>query len=108
MGTYIMVVQSQAKEGRDAEYNRWYDTTHLSDICSLRGVKSGRRFDSTPIHMGQQGLPYLAVYEIETEDPASVIAEMGKRSAEGQMRLSDALDAKSAVLWIYKLHETKL
>jgi hypothetical protein len=29
MGSYVLVVQSQAKEGRDSEFNHWYDTTHF-------------------------------------------------------------------------------
>jgi hypothetical protein len=102
MGKYVMVVQSRAKEGRDAEYNKWYDTTHLAQICAIPGVKSGRRFEATPISVGAPGLKYLAIYEIETDDPTSVMAEMGKRSAEGKMTPTDSLDAPAAVLWIYK------
>jgi hypothetical protein len=100
-----MVVQSRAKEGRDEEYNRWYDTTHFADICAIPGVKSGRRFEATPIHVGQPGLQYLSIFELETEDPASVMAEMRKRAADGTMKTSDALDAGSAALWVYKVHE---
>ena len=107
MGQYVLVVQSRAKEGRDAEFNHWYDTTHFPDICSIPGVKSGRRFEATPVQIGQPGLPYLAIYEIETDDPTSVMAEMGRRSAIGTMKASDALDAKAVVLWIYKQHEVK-
>jgi hypothetical protein len=105
MGKYVMVVQSRAKEGRAKEYDEWYDTTHFFDICAIPGVKSGRRFDATPIHMGPAGLPCLAIFEIETEDPSSILTEMGKRSAAGQMKLTDALDAPATVLWIYELHE---
>ena len=107
MGNYVMVVQSRAKEGRDAEFNHWYDTTHFPDICAIPGVKSGRRFEATAIQWGQPGLPYLAIYEIETDDPALVMAEMGKRSASGTIKQSDALDAQAVALWIYKLHEMK-
>jgi hypothetical protein len=55
----------------------------------------------------EQTHAYLRIYEIETEDPASVLAEVGKRSVSGKMKTSDALDAKAAILWIYKLHEMK-
>lgn len=102
MGKYVMVVQSQAKDGRDDEYNKWYDTSHLADILSVPGVKSGRRFEATPVAIGKPGLRYLAIYEIETDDPVSVVAEMGKRSAAGKFTMTDSLDAEAAVLWIYQ------
>ena len=102
MDKYVMVVQSQAKEGRDAEYNAWYDTTHIHEICSLPGVKSGRRFDATPIAIGGPGLKYLAIYEIETDDPGALFAEMGRRAQSGEITQSDALDAPASVLWVYK------
>lgn len=102
MGKYVMVVQSQAKDGRDDEYNDWYGTVHIKDICAVPGVKSGRRFKSTPVAMGAPGLKYLAIYEIEADDPMAVMAEMGKRASEGKMQTSDALDAPASVLWFYK------
>jgi hypothetical protein len=105
MGKYVMVVQSRAKEGRDAEYNKWYDTTHLAQICAIAGVKSGRRFEATPISAGAPGLKYLTLYEIETDDPGAVMAELGKRSVSGAITPSDSLDAPAAVLWIYKAYE---
>lgn len=104
MGKFLMVVTSAAKEGRDDEYNAWYDSTHLADICSIPGVVSGRRYDAIPATPNPQPAPYLAIYEIETDDPASVLGEMMRRSESGQFTLSDALDAASAQIWMYKAH----
>jgi hypothetical protein len=102
MGKFVMVAQSRAKEGRDKEYNDWYDTVHIKDICSVPGVKSARRFEATPAMVGTPGLKYLAIYEIEADDAMSVLAEIGKRAAEGKMKTSESLDAESAMLWFYK------
>ena len=102
MAKYVMVVQSKAVEGRDDDYNEWYDTAHLADICALPGVKSGRRFDFDSAMMGAPGQPYLALYEIEIDDISTVVAEMGKRSMDGTMRMTDSLDAPASVLWFYK------
>jgi hypothetical protein len=107
MGSYVMVAQSRAKPGRDDEYNEWYDTTHLPDMCAIPGVKSGRRFEATPISMGQPGLLYLAIYELEADDPSTIMAEMGKRFENGTIRVCDALDAEASVLWIYKTHQIR-
>jgi hypothetical protein len=105
MGKYVMAVQSRPKEGREDEYNAWYDSTHFREICDLPGVTGGRRFRSTPISLGGPGLAYLAIFEIETDDPGAVMLEMGKRSQDGTWQRCDALDAPATVLWIYQQYE---
>ncbi len=105
MGKYVMVAQSQSKQGRDDEYNEWYDGTHFPDMCSIPGVKSGRRFELAMVPRGQPGLQYLAIFEVEVDDPASVMAEIGKRLTDGAMKVSDALDADPTVIWFYKQRE---
>lgn len=108
MGKFVMVVQSQALPGRDDDYNDWYDNQHFHDICAIPGVTSGRRLEATPIAMGDPGLKYLALYEIEADDAGAFMAEMGRRGAEGLMPVSDALDGPAARLWIYQVSEKYL
>lgn len=100
MAKYVMVVQSKALPGKDDEFNDWYDTTHINEICAIPGVQSCRRFDFAMSMMGGDGQPYLAIYEIETDDFQGLVAEFGKRA--GEMSQSDALDAPASVLWFYK------
>ncbi len=104
MGKFLMVVTSAAQPGRDDDYNAWYDGTHLAEICSLPGVTSGRRYDAIPATPHPQPAPYLAIYEIEAEDPGSVLGELMRRGQAGEMSTSDALDASSAQIWMYQLH----
>ena len=105
MAKYSMVVQSQAVAGRDDDYNEWYDNQHFGDICALPGVTGGRRLEHAMTAMGEPGLKYLAIYDIETDDIGAVMAEMGRRGAEGQMPISDALDGPASVLWVYKVSD---
>ena len=102
MSKFVMVVQSQPKPGRDDEYNEWYDTAHLQDILDIPGIKSGRRFEAAHFAVGDPGLPYLAIFEVEADDPTAVMTEMSKRGAGGTMHVSDALDAPATHLWFYK------
>ena len=102
MGKYIMVAQSNAKDGRDAEFNEWYDTIHLKEICSVPGIVSGKRFKTIPAPTGAPALPYIAIYEFEADDPNAVIGELMQRAAGGKMTMSDALDSQSATLFFYK------
>ena len=46
--------------------------------------------------------PYLAIYEIEAEDPNAAIEEIKRRAGAGEMNISPALDTASAPMWLYK------
>ena len=40
MGRYVFVVHSEPVEGRDREYNQWYDEIHLKDVCAFPGSET--------------------------------------------------------------------
>lgn len=102
MAQYVMVVQSAAHPGREAAFAAWYDNHHIPDICSLPSVKSGTRYEAAMVAMGEPGLPNLAIYEVEADDPMQVMAEMGELVQSGGMSQSDTFDAASARMWFYK------
>lgn len=102
MAKYVIVAQSRAKEGRDDEYNDWYEVAHLPELLALPGVKSGRRFRFETAMVGTPGLDYLAIYEIEADDIGVVLSAMGKAAADGSMSRTESLDAPASVLWFYR------
>jgi hypothetical protein len=102
MARYVMVVPSSAKPGRDDDYNAWYDSRHIHDICAIPGVISGRRFTADGASPNPAPAKYMALYEIETDDINQVLAGMGERAAAGEMPMTDALDLDTAQIWFYK------
>ena len=69
MGKYILVASSSAKDGRDVEYNAWYDQEHLPRCVGIPGVLRARRFASTGIlGGGSNGPRYLTAYELTGPD----------------------------------------
>ncbi len=104
MKRHILIVTSAALAGRADEYNQWYDNHHLADICSLPGVVSGRRFDAVPSSPNPTPAPYMAIFEIEADDPSTVFAEMARRAQSGQMSVSTALDHTAVQMWLYAHH----
>ncbi len=102
MAKYVLVVPSAAQPGQDDAYNAWYDTTHLADLLAIPGVISGRRFEPAEFSPNPPPATYLAIYEIETDNPAAIFEEMMRKSQSGEMQVSDALDQSSAQLWLYK------
>jgi hypothetical protein len=101
---HILLVTSAAQAGREAEYDQWYDSTHLADICSIPGVVSGRRFDAAPASPSPTPARCLAIFEIEADDPLSVLAEMNRRASSGEMSVSAALDPAAVQMWLYACH----
>ena len=99
---YIMAVYSNAMPGRDADYMEWYKNVHMGEICTLPGVKGGHVFEAIPASPVQPIATYLAIYDLEVDDPTSVVAAMGKMGAEGRMTMSDAIDVSSAKITLMK------
>lgn len=102
MAKYILVVPSAPSAGQEHEYNRWYDEQHLADVCAVPGFVGSRRFEAMPSSPQQPPEPYLAIYEIEADNPDAAIAELNRRAAAGEMAISPALDVTTAKMWLYR------
>lgn len=105
MGRFVMIVQSQAHAGREAEYAAWYDNHHVKEICALPGVVSGQRYEATPIAMGAPGQGCLSIYELDVESPEAFLGVMGQFAASGKMTTCDAYTSADSVMWFYKKPE---
>jgi hypothetical protein len=91
MAQYCFVVITDALPGREEEFNAWYDQQHLADVLRVPGFVAAQRFK---LAQPENSLPgrYLALYEIETEDPEAALAELTKRSGTEQMIMTEAMD----------------
>jgi hypothetical protein len=96
-----LLVFTNPVEGREDEYNDWYDRVHVPDLLKVPGVVSAQRYEVVPDGNGEPRHKYLAVYEIDG-DPAEVTAELGRRMATGEIPLSDTLDVKTAKLGTWR------
>src|SRR5271155_5226362 len=100
MAKFVYTVFSAPVAGREQEFNHWYDKQHLGDVLRVPGFVAARRFTLTPRQEGEHA-PYLALYEIESDDPMATLAELRSRAGTPAMPISPALDATrvSAVLY---------
>lgn len=88
------VILSQAVSGREAEFEQWYDRQHLQDVCAVEGVVSARRFKIDSQRSSELDVPAwssLAIYEIEGDDPQSVIADIAAAYGGAEMSCTDTL-----------------
>jgi hypothetical protein len=94
---------SKPVAGREQEYDDWYQNTHLRDVVAIKGFKSAQRFRwQQSVMPGAELPPYLAIYDIETDDINGAIQEMMKRAASGQMVISTALSTEGGFAAVYE------
>ena len=101
MAKFVMIVQSDPLDGQEDVYNAWYDGTHIPELLQIPGITGARRLEATPIVIGTPGAKYVTFYEIEADNPGTVMAEMGKRGADGRLSPSVGVDSSKATIWVY-------
>jgi hypothetical protein len=64
-------------EGDEETYNRWYDEVHLPGFRNIDAVRKVSRYKVLNGKMpGMENWPYIAAYEIETDDLPAAMARM--------------------------------
>ena len=99
-----MLVFSNAAEGRDDEFNKWYDEVHKGDVLSLEPFKSAKRYVVSQV----PGLPdpahrYLAIYEHEGPAKDAMESMMG---AAANFQMSDALGPDALIVFVEDYEES--
>jgi hypothetical protein len=87
---YTLIVYTSPADGREDEYNAWYDDIHLAEFSALPGVITGRRFKVA----GEDKSQYAAIYELSSH-PDEVMAAMNAGIKDGTVHMSDAVDVAS-------------
>jgi hypothetical protein len=118
MSTPLFLVFTNPTEGRDDEFNKWYDEIHLPDVCAVPGIVAAQRYDlidftpDVPDDMEAEAPPppehrYLAVYELDGA-PDTVFAEFFARLGDGRMNLSESLDMSTVKMGFWSPHGSRL
>lgn len=64
LGRTLLIVSARIEPSVEADWNRWYDETHLPEIVACPGFQTGQRYVATDASGGRR---YIAVYELETQ-----------------------------------------
>jgi hypothetical protein len=102
MPKFVMIATANAKPGMVEEFKHWYETYHLPEICAVPGILSGRRLEAVEDTYTQPPTRFVTVYELETDHPNTVLAEMARRTAAGEMHHSASLDPEGAGAFFYR------
>lgn len=95
MARYRLIAFTDPVAGKDQDYNDWYNKVHLRDVIAITGFVSVQRFVLKAATAGEMRNRYVAIYDMETDDPMAVMAEIGRRAGTEQMFVSPALDLAS-------------
>lgn len=96
MSRYRMIMLSRALPGREADYERWYDETHIPDMLQVPGCVAAQRFRVARNVAGETDFPYCTIYEFDAESADAALGAMGAAMQSGKVRMSDTIDATSA------------
>jgi hypothetical protein len=95
MAEYRFVVFTNATEGQEAEFNRWYDEQHVPDVLKVPGFVAAQRFVASRVR-GEPAHGFLTIYEISTDDVDATFAELARRVGTELMPMSGALKRDAA------------
>ncbi|MEM7286741.1 MAG: hypothetical protein AAF480_10355, partial [Actinomycetota bacterium] len=92
-----LFVFSNPVDGREDEYNDWYDDVHIAEVLEVDGFVACQRFTAA----GGDDAParYLAVYEMDADDPIAAYDTL--RASVGEMNVTDAIDRSSVTALIF-------
>jgi len=100
---HSLVVLSNAAPGQEEAYNRWYSERHLADVTAVPGFVSAQRFKVLdPSAEGAPKQRYMAIYNIKTEDPEALIANLREMVESGRIEMSPALSMDDMAMTLYE------
>lgn len=102
MARYKLIVLTNPHPGQDQEYNDWYTQQHLQDVTAVPGYLNAQRFKLRHPMGFEHKWQYLAIYEVETDDPEASVEALLSRQGTEAMVISEALDLDGAVAGLFE------
>lgn len=103
-----LLVWSNPTDGADeADYNQWYDDVHARDVLKLEGFTACRRLKVADAQFGPVETPgrYVALYEVEVDDLASVPSLMADAFVAGELPMREDLLAPGPIVLLEAVSE---
>lgn len=96
---HLLVVLTEPVDGREAEFNDYYENLHIDEVLATTGWQAGQRYHLTDQAGAKCPLPFLAIYEAEADDPGELLQTLA--ATRPQRVQSDALNMKTAAAWVF-------
>ena len=102
----LFMVKSDAADGREDEYNTWYNEVHLPEVLQIEGFQAAQRFALNE-HQVQKGQThgYLAIYEIDSDNVAETLLNLQQAT---WLNMSDAIDQRHFDISVFSAVTAKI
>jgi hypothetical protein len=105
----LLAWSSPASDESDAEFNSWYEGTHIPQVrAAIPSITVVHRYRTADLPGTQQPAHrYLAVYEMDSADVPAAAAALGQAAQGGRIDMTDTMDvtANPPVLHWYQAAE---
>jgi hypothetical protein len=110
MTTFHFMVFSNPVEGREDDFNTWYDKEHLDDLLAIDGFKAAQRYRLAALGPGQEEptYRYAAVYEAEADDATVAHQKLMDALGSGRVRAGDAIAPGALTAWFEPIGERRI
>lgn len=79
MAKYKMIALTTPLPGKEAEFHDWYQNKHLPELVeNISGIKGAQRYQLVAKMAGSDENPWLAIYDVELDDPGAMMAQFGE------------------------------
>ncbi|MEL7155456.1 MAG: hypothetical protein AAFN30_02535 [Actinomycetota bacterium] len=99
MGTYLVVVMTNPRDGMEEEYLDHYEHTHLDDVLATTPFSSAQLFRLEEQRGANAAHGFMAVYETEADSAEDAIAQLEARRDERVQ--SPSINRRDAALWVF-------
>jgi hypothetical protein len=113
MKKFTWLVMTNCDPAHESEFNAWYDDVHLGDLLNIPGVVGARRAQLTGVQAKfvdgiltlcdsksiDAKFRYLAFYNIESDEVASVLETVKARAGTSEMVISPYLTEAHTLLY---------
>jgi hypothetical protein len=96
MKEYKLLVLSNARPGRDDEYNKWYNEEHIPALRKISEYVSSQRYRNAREGNSKADAPswrYMTLYTFKTDDISELMARLSGTLGTGSMPLTDSADS---------------
>lgn len=102
MAKLKLIALTTPVKGREQEYHDWYNNVHLPELVNEFKMKGAQRYELVAKMIGSDENQYLAIYDIEADDPMAFLGAMGEAAQSGKMTQSDAGDMATTYTALFK------
>lgn len=93
MPKFKMIALTTPLPGKEDAFHDWYQNKHLPELIEhIEAIKGAQRYQLVAKMAGSDENPWLAIYDIEIDDPMTMLGQMGEVAGSGKLTPPDYQD----------------